>query len=76
MSKDPTLSLLLLYEFEAKLMLDPSDLKGLLERVSQLPCVEAKTFETMTALSVRAPPSGGYNWYIICMYVCMTYWCT
>lgn len=56
--KDPTPSLLLLYEFEAKLLLGHSDLQGLLDKVSQLPSVEAKTLETMAALCVRVPPTG------------------
>ena len=56
--KDPTPSLLALYEFEAKLLLGGGELGVLLERVVQLPHVEAKTLETMAALCIRSGDTG------------------
>ena len=56
--KDPTPSLLALYDFEAKLVLNPAELNGVLERVSHIPSVEAKTLETMAALCICTQNSG------------------
>ena len=56
--KDSTLAWLWLYKFEAKLFLGHSDLDAVLEKVSALASVEAKTLETMAALCLRAAPSG------------------
>lgn len=57
-AKDPTSSLLALYEFEAKLVLDQPELHGLLDRIIHIPSVEAKTLETIAALCIRAQNSG------------------
>lgn len=56
--KDPSLSLLALYDFEATLLLNPSELSSALERVAHIPSVEAKTFETVAALCVLQQNSG------------------
>lgn len=56
--KDPTPSLLALYEFEAKLQLGHPELHGLLERVTCIPSIEAKTLETMAALCMRTHNAG------------------
>ena len=56
--KDPTPSLLALYEFEAKLVLGHPELRALLEQVVQMPSVEAKTLETMAALCMRSGNTG------------------
>lgn len=56
--KDPTLAWLCLYEFEAKLFLDHTDIEQVLGKVSALATVEAKTLESMAALCVRGPLSG------------------
>ena len=53
-SKDPALVWLVLYEFEAKLLLGHSDIDSVLHGVCALPAVEAKTLETMAALSIQA----------------------
>ena len=60
--KDPIPSLLVLYEFEAKLLLSQQELHSLLERAMHIPSIEAKTMETMAALCVRMQGSGdGHN---------------
>ena len=56
--KDPTPSLLALYEFEAKLVLSHTELRTLLEQVVHIPSVEAKTLETMAALCMRSGSTG------------------
>lgn len=56
--KDPIPSLLVLYEFEAKLLLSQHELHGLLDRALHIPSVEAKTMETMAALCMRTQVSG------------------
>lgn len=56
--KDPVPSLLVLYEFEAKLLLGQHELRGLLDRAINIPSIEAKTMETMAALCVRTQGSG------------------
>lgn len=56
--KDPTPSLLALYEFEAKLLLGHRDLHAILERVVQSPSVETKTLETIAALCMRSGDTG------------------
>lgn len=50
--KDPVPSLLVLYEFEANLLLNQHELHGLLQRALHIPSVEAKTLETIVALCV------------------------
>jgi len=60
-SKDPTLVWLALYEFEAKLLLGHSDIDSALQSVCALPAVEAKTLETMAALSIRTPSGKEIN---------------
>ncbi|XP_042196670.1 testis-expressed protein 11 isoform X2 [Callorhinchus milii] len=54
-SKDPTETLLLLYEFEARAKLNDSDIDHVLERVLQLQQIEPKTLETLASLSMEAP---------------------
>ena len=44
---DPTVSILCLYEFEAKHGLGRSDSDSVLERLSSLPDPDPKTFETI-----------------------------
>lgn len=46
-SKDPTETLLLLYEFEARAKLNDPELENVLERVLQLKQIEPKTLETL-----------------------------
>ena len=58
---DPTPSLLALYEFEATLLLNPAELSSALERVSHIPCVEAKTLETVAALCMLVQNSGKFS---------------
>lgn len=57
MSSDPTHSLLVLYEFEAKLALGHQDLDAMVDRVAKIPGVEPKTFETLAALAIRGSSS-------------------
>ncbi|XP_055500168.1 testis-expressed protein 11 [Leucoraja erinacea] len=54
-SKDPTETLLLLYEFEARAKLNDPELENVLERVLQLKQIEPKTLETLAALSMESP---------------------
>lgn len=66
--KDPIPSLLVLYEFEANMVLCPHELHGLLERALHIPSVEAKTLETMAALCMQTHNSGNYiisSWKIV-----------
>lgn len=65
--KDPTSSLMALYDFEAKLLLSPAELDEILEQVSQNPCAEAKTLETMAALCICTQNSG--NVCGVCVYM-------
>ena len=58
--KDPIPSLLVLYEFEANMVLCPHELRGLLERALHIPSVEAKTLETMAALCMQTHNSGNF----------------
>lgn len=46
-SKDPTDTLLLLYEFEARAKLNDPELDSLLESVWELPQIETKALETI-----------------------------
>jgi hypothetical protein len=55
---DPVPSLLVLYEFEAKLVLGQQELHGLLDRAMHIPSIEAKTMETMAALCMQTQGSG------------------
>ena len=50
---DPTHSLLSLYEFESKLKLGHQDLEAVIENITRLPAVEAKTYEIIAALSMK-----------------------
>lgn len=54
-AKDKTEALLLLYEFEAKALLDNKarDLNGLLEKALAMPHANEKTFENIAALSIE-----------------------
>ncbi|XP_069749175.1 testis-expressed protein 11 isoform X3 [Narcine bancroftii] len=54
-AKDPTETLLLLYEFEARAKLNDPELENVLERVLQLQQMEPKTLETLAALSMESP---------------------
>ncbi|KAL0974153.1 hypothetical protein UPYG_G00216340 [Umbra pygmaea] len=54
-SKDPTDSLLLLYEFEARAKLNDPKLESVLESVLELQDVETKVLETMAALAMEPP---------------------
>ncbi|XP_059832378.1 testis-expressed protein 11 [Hypanus sabinus] len=54
-SKDPTETLLLLYEFEARAKLNDPELEHVLERVLHLQQLEPKTLETLAALSMESP---------------------
>ncbi|XP_062915886.1 testis-expressed protein 11 [Mobula hypostoma] len=54
-SKDPTETLLLLYEFEARAKLNDPELEHVLERVLHLQQLEPKTLETLAALSMEPP---------------------
>ncbi|XP_059588923.1 testis-expressed protein 11 isoform X3 [Alligator mississippiensis] len=54
-SKDPTDTLLLLYEFEARAKLNDPALESLLESVWDLPQVESKTLETIASLAMEPP---------------------
>lgn len=48
--KDPIPLLLLLFEFESKLVLNPGGLNNSLEKALHIPSIDAKTLETMAAL--------------------------
>ncbi|XP_067903094.1 testis-expressed protein 11 [Heterodontus francisci] len=54
-SKDPTETLLLLYEFEARAKLNDPAIENVLERVLQLQHIEPKTLETLASLSMESP---------------------
>ncbi|XP_065413452.1 testis-expressed protein 11 isoform X2 [Chrysemys picta bellii] len=54
-SKDPTDTLLLLYEFEARAKLNDPELETLLELVWELPQIETKTLETIASLAMESP---------------------
>ncbi|XP_065267173.1 testis-expressed protein 11 [Emys orbicularis] len=54
-SKDPTDTLLLLYEFEARAKLNDPELDSLLELVWELPQIEIKTLETIASLAMESP---------------------
>uniref|UniRef100_UPI00398EC98D testis-expressed protein 11 isoform X7 n=1 Tax=Pristiophorus japonicus TaxID=55135 RepID=UPI00398EC98D len=54
-SKDPTETLLLLYEFEARTKLNDPEIENVLERVLQLQQIEPKTLETLASLSMESP---------------------
>uniref|UniRef100_A0A674KF90 Protein ZIP4 homolog n=1 Tax=Terrapene triunguis TaxID=2587831 RepID=A0A674KF90_9SAUR len=54
-SKDPTDTLLLLYEFEARAKLNDPELDSLLELVWELPQIETKTLETIASLAMESP---------------------
>ncbi|XP_066496151.1 testis-expressed protein 11 [Tiliqua scincoides] len=53
--KDPTHTLLLLYEFEARAKLNDPSVGGLLDQVWELPEVEIKTLEAIGALAMEPP---------------------
>uniref|UniRef100_A0A8D0G493 Protein ZIP4 homolog n=1 Tax=Sphenodon punctatus TaxID=8508 RepID=A0A8D0G493_SPHPU len=54
-TKDPTETLLLLYEFEARAKLNDPALDNMLELVWELPQVEIKTLETIASLAMECP---------------------
>ncbi|XP_052005413.1 testis-expressed protein 11-like [Xyrauchen texanus] len=54
-SKDPTDTLLLLYEFEARAKLNDHKLESVLESVLELDNVEAKVLETIAVLAMEPP---------------------
>ncbi|XP_074864019.1 testis-expressed protein 11-like [Carettochelys insculpta] len=54
-SKDPTDTLLLLYEFEARAKLTDPEVDSLLESVWELPQIETKTLETIASLAMESP---------------------
>uniref|UniRef100_A0A8C9V008 Protein ZIP4 homolog n=1 Tax=Scleropages formosus TaxID=113540 RepID=A0A8C9V008_SCLFO len=54
-SRDPTETLLFLYEFEARAKLNDPDLEDLLETVLGMEDVETKTLETIAALAMEPP---------------------
>ncbi|KAI4885356.1 hypothetical protein NFI96_014322, partial [Prochilodus magdalenae] len=53
--KDPTETLLLLYEFEARAKLNDSNLESVLESVLELDNVDTKMLETIAALAMEPP---------------------
>ncbi|KAK9393654.1 testis-expressed sequence 11 protein [Crotalus adamanteus] len=53
--KDPTDTILLLYEFEASAKLNSPAVPSLLDEVVALPQVEIKTLETIAALAMESP---------------------
>ncbi|XP_063169796.1 testis-expressed protein 11 [Candoia aspera] len=53
--KDPTDTVLLLYEFEASAKLNSPAVSSLLDQVLALPQVEIKTLETIAALAMESP---------------------
>ncbi|XP_056625690.1 testis-expressed protein 11 isoform X2 [Triplophysa dalaica] len=53
--KDPTDTLLLLYEFEARAKLNDAKLESVLESVLELDNVEAKVLETIAVLAMESP---------------------
>ncbi|XP_073214720.1 testis-expressed protein 11 isoform X2 [Lepidochelys kempii] len=54
-SKDPTDTLLLVYEFEARAKLNDPELDSLLELVWELPQIETKILETIASLAMESP---------------------
>ncbi|XP_072520194.1 testis-expressed protein 11 isoform X2 [Salminus brasiliensis] len=54
-SKDPTETLLLLYEFEARAKLNDSKLESVLECVLELDNIDTKMLETVAALAMEPP---------------------
>ncbi|MGH0164375.1 UNVERIFIED_CONTAM: hypothetical protein FKN15_061509 [Acipenser sinensis] len=54
-SKDPTDTLLLLYEFEARAKLNDPKLETVLESVLELQQIETKTLETIASLAMEPP---------------------
>ncbi|RXM91793.1 Testis-expressed sequence 11 protein [Acipenser ruthenus] len=54
-SKDPTDTLLLLYEFEARAKLNDPKLETVLESVMELQQIETKTLETIASLAMEPP---------------------
>ncbi|XP_043561238.1 testis-expressed protein 11 [Chiloscyllium plagiosum] len=54
-SKDPTETLLLLYEFEARAKLNDPKIEDVLERMLQLQKIEPKTLETLASLAMESP---------------------
>ncbi|KAL5493599.1 hypothetical protein EMCRGX_G014803 [Ephydatia muelleri] len=56
---DPTLPLLTLYEFEAKLHLGLPDLDLLVTKVTAISHVDPKTYESFAALAIQGPPTAG-----------------
>ncbi|XP_078402284.1 testis-expressed protein 11 [Cetorhinus maximus] len=54
-SKDPTETLLLLYEFEARTKLNDPEIENVMERVLQLQQMEPKTLETLASLAMESP---------------------
>ena len=64
--EDPIPSLLVLYEFEAKLVLSQQELRGILERTMHIPFTEAKTMETMAALCIQTQGSGIVTYFVNC----------
>ncbi|XP_046874498.1 testis-expressed protein 11 [Hypomesus transpacificus] len=54
-SKDPTDTLLLLYEFEARTKLNDPRVETVLESVLEMECIEAKVLETLAALAMDTP---------------------
>nr|XP_020651569.1 testis-expressed protein 11 [Pogona vitticeps] len=53
--KDPTNTILLLYEFEAKAKLNDPAVASLLDHVWELPQADVKTLETMASLAMESP---------------------
>ncbi|XP_025021075.1 testis-expressed protein 11 [Python bivittatus] len=53
--KDPTETILLLYEFEASAKLNTPAVSGLLDQALALPQVEIKTLETIASLAMESP---------------------
>ncbi|XP_077163537.1 testis-expressed protein 11 isoform X2 [Paroedura picta] len=53
--KDPTDTLLLLYEFEARAKLNDLSVGSLLDQIWELPQVEIKTLETIASLAMESP---------------------
>ncbi|XP_043913345.1 testis-expressed protein 11 isoform X2 [Protopterus annectens] len=55
LSKDPTETLLLIYEFEARAKINDSTLEHVLEAVLELQHLEPKTLETIASLAMEPP---------------------
>lgn len=56
---EPTISLLVLYKFEAQLALGIPDAGNILNDLTALPDIEPKTYEAVAALVIRIPPKEG-----------------